>query len=233
MIEKIYVVIAAAGHGERLGMHCDKALVEIGRKSLLRWVLEAFNEIKYEIGQINIVIPEKTDINLFNAISNNLSLKKNIKLIYGADRRQLSVYKGILELNCSSDDIILVHDAARPFIRKELIEHIVDNIVGQDAVIPVIPVSDTIKVLGDEYVIRTLHRDRMGLVQTPQAFRLSLYKKVLERINIEDNIFTDEASLFEEIGAKIKYVEGDRFNFKITYREDLLIAQAIANKFIR
>ncbi len=233
MIEKIYVVIAAAGHGERLGMHCDKALVEIGRKSLLRWVLEAFNEIKYEIGQVNIVIPEKTDINLFNAISNNLSLKKNIKLIYGADRRQLSVYKGILELNCSNDDIILVHDAARPFIRKELIEHIVDNIVGQDAVIPVIPVSDTIKVLGDEYVIRTLHRDRMGLVQTPQAFRLSLYKKVLERINIEDNIFTDEASLFEEIGAKIKYVEGDRFNFKITYREDLLIAQAIANKFIR
>lgn len=230
--KKVYVVIAAAGSGERLGGDIYKALVPIKGKPMLQWVLEAFDSVNISIVCINVVIPEKADVAVFEDLIKGLGSKRRFQTTLGGDIRQLSVYRGIMSLECANEDIVVVHDGARPFVRVELIENVVNRMEKENVVVPIIPITDTIKILGEDYIVGTLPREKMGAVQTPQAFRFGLYKRALNWVNLEMDIFTDEASLFERAGIRVAYVDGDRFNIKITYKEDLIIAEYLADKII-
>lgn len=229
---KVYVVIAAAGSGQRLDGNSYKALVKIEGKTILQRVLEVFDKVNISIECINVIIPEKADAALFEDLIKGLGIRKQVKITLGGAVRQLSVYRGIMSLECEKEDIVMVHDAARPFVSVELIERVIDRMEQENVVVPIIPITDTIKILGENYIEGTLPREKMGAVQTPQAFRFGLYERVLQGINIERDIFTDEASLFERAGIKVAYVKGDRFNIKITYKEDIIIAEYLADKII-
>jgi 2-C-methyl-D-erythritol 4-phosphate cytidylyltransferase len=226
----LYVVIAAAGIGERLGIGMYKALIKIGEKAMVQWAIEAFDEIE-EVDFINVVVPYEANIGDFECILEGVKRGGRIGLIYGGSKRQLSVYRGVKAFECNDDSVILVHDAARPFVSSRLIKDIINEMSREDVVVPIIPVTDTIKMLKSGYVISTLPREEVGFVQTPQAFKFGVYKRALEIVDIENDIFTDEASIFERAGIKVRYVEGERSNIKITYKEDLLIAEALAKKF--
>ncbi|OGF67062.1 MAG: 2-C-methyl-D-erythritol 4-phosphate cytidylyltransferase [Candidatus Fischerbacteria bacterium RBG_13_37_8] len=223
---KIYVVIAAAGEGARLGGSKYKALVPVKKRAMLWWSLKVFSEVE-RIGKIVVVIPKNAKAGLFEKIIKPFKAKNNIDLVEGEAIRQLSVMNGIKALKCENEDIILVHDAARPLITVDLIERILEAMRCEDCAVPVVPLVDTVKEIRGEYVTGTLNRDLLRCVQTPQAFRYQCYKQAIAKYSLKEELYTDESVLFEKMGYKVKYVDGERLNIKITYKEDLLIAESI------
>lgn len=226
MKRKVLAVIAAAGEGVRLGLKESKALVMIGGKPMIQWSLEVFNEVP-EIDRICVVLPSITMKQKFEQVINPLILKKDVLLVEGAELRQDSVKNGINAAGAAAGDIILVHDAARPFISAELVETVIAEVYKNGIAIPALPLIDTLKRVEGNYITRTLDRDRLKTVQTPQGFIYSYYKKAVAKLNLHKKKYTDESSLFEAMDYRIKWVEGERFNMKITYPEDLLIAESI------
>jgi 2-C-methyl-D-erythritol 4-phosphate cytidylyltransferase len=224
--EKIFVVIAAAGEGIRLGYKESKALVPIGGRSMVQWSLEVFNEVQ-DIDVICITLPTLLLKHKFEEILSHIILKKQVILVEGGKIRQDSVLQGIQALDPFSGDIVLVHDAARPFVSKELIETVIACVRKYRIAIPALPVTDTLKKVEGNYILKTLDRETMKAVQTPQGFVYRLYEKAIQNLDVKNKLYTDEAMLFESAGNKVRIVEGDKFNIKITYPEDLLIAEAI------
>lgn len=229
MAGKIFAIIAAAGSGKRLGLNENKALIPIAGKAMFLWSLKIFANTK-EINSIVIAISKEK--NKFEELIQKEKLKKDIKLIYGGESRQESVNKAINALEVDEEDYILVHDAARPFVSIKLINDIINELKKNDIIIPVIEATDTLKEMEGEFIVKTLNRNKIKLTQTPQAFKFYYYKKAMEMLNFKNIEFTDEASLFEPLNFKIKTIKGDRLNIKITYKEDLEIAEFIAARRI-
>lgn len=223
---KVFVVIAAAGEGVRLGLKGSKALVTIGGKPMIQWSLEVFNEVN-DIDKICVVLHSMVLEQKFTQVIHRLVLRKDIIMTEGGKVRQNSVKKGIKALGAAPDDIILVHDAARPFISKELVELVIAEVHKNGIAIPALPLIDTLKRVDGNYITRTLDRDQLKTVQTPQGFKYSYYEKAIAKLNLKKKIYTDESSLFEAMNYKVKWAEGERFNIKITHPEDLLIAESI------
>lgn len=152
-------------------------------------------------------------------------LKKVKKVISGGNTRQESVEKGLIEFP-KNTDIVLIHDGARPFISPKIIEDTVNMAKEHNGAIVAVPVKDTIKVISENRVEKTIDRSKLYNVQTPQAFNYSMYKKA-QSIAKENNLsFTDDSQLFENIGKEVVLVNGDYKNIKITTTHDLNIANS-------
>lgn len=219
-----HVIIPAGGSGTRFGTAEKKQFLKIQNETLLNRSIQAFLNTP-NCGQVVVSLPE--------ADWQHPSLLKHesVQYVIGGVTRSESVYRGFQALKGQSDDVILVHDGARPLVSSSLIERVVNETQSFGAVIPGLPVSDTIKqVKQDEIVQKTVARASLRAVQTPQGFRYQLLKKAYDILPYAEAQYTDESMLVEALGQKVKMVEGEVGNIKITHAVDLHIADVLLQK---
>ncbi len=216
---RIGAIIVCAGKGRRLGR--EKASLFLDKKPLFYYSLKAFLETK-EIKEIVLVL-QKKHFPLAKRFISCFS-RKIIKLTEGGRERSDSVYHGLSVLDRETTHVI-IHDGARPFVDKEIIKEVMKKLERFDAVICGIESPDTLKVVRKGWVLRTLDRENIFSIQTPQGF---FKKTILEayRRRGKKRVF-DDAQLLERLGKKIKVVRANPLNIKITYPEDILLAKAI------
>lgn len=217
---RVAAIIAAAGSGDRLGERTPKALVDLDGRTLIEHAVALFAPVAE---QIIICVPASRVESLTSQFASN----RRISVVAGGDTRSLSV-RNAISILARDIDCVLVHDAARALMPQPVIDRLLAEIQrGAEAVIPILPVPDTIKeVLGDK-VVRTVDRTALQRVQTPQAFKtvtLVDAHAAAKRDGVEG---TDDASLVERTGIKVATVAGDERGFKITTPFDLEVARAI------
>lgn len=221
----IAAVVVAAGKGQRFadGDATPKQFRELLGKPILAWSLDLFDSHP-RIDQTVVVLPvEWID-------SPPDWLGPGDRLVAGGATRSDSVRRG-LDALAPGIDTVLVHDGARPLVSEELLDRILFASASGDAVIPGIPVRDTLKLAGSEgYVGQTVDRANLWSVQTPQSFPAQRLRDFHARAAAENYSPTDDAALFERYGESVKIVSGDPVNLKITAPEDLLIAEALAGR---
>ncbi|WP_052330172.1 2-C-methyl-D-erythritol 4-phosphate cytidylyltransferase [Thermicanus aegyptius] len=217
------LVVVAAGNSRRMGEGIRKPYLPLGPHPLLIHTLRAFQETQELTKKVLVIHPEERER------TEKLLLKYGIddyELAVGGELRQESVQRG-LSLLGDGVEYVLIHDGARPFVSPSLLRRILNQVWLRGAVIPVIPVLDTVKKVDAEgRVIHSVDRELLRAAQTPQAFSLPLLKEVMEKVAKTGEIYTDEASMMESMGIPVYTVEGEKINFKITTPEDLLVAEA-------
>jgi len=146
-------------------------------------------------------------------------------VVTGGKHRQDSVEAGFREVDPQKTGFVLVHDGVRPLVDHALLSRVIRATKETGAAVPVISIEDTIKVIDGDMVLRTVDREGLRRVQTPQGFSYSILKSALARAREDNFLGTDEAALVERIGAEIKAVEGDTRNIKITTPDDIRVAE--------
>ena len=217
------VVIPAAGQGKRMKMGKNKQFIEIQSKPVIIHTLEVFEHDPWCEG-IVIVVNDK-EHEEFHKLIEQYNISKVASVVTGGLERQNSVYNGLKVIN--DTEIVLIHDGARPFIKRSMIHKLVNGAQKSGAAIVAVPVKDTIKRVSALEVTETVERSSLWAVQTPQAFRISVVLNAHELA--EDTGFhgTDDASLVEHLGETVTVIEGDYQNIKLTTPDDLLFAEAI------
>ncbi|STO32173.1 2-C-methyl-D-erythritol 4-phosphate cytidylyltransferase [Fusobacterium necrogenes] len=216
---KVTMIVAAAGVGKRMGLGYPKQFFEYKGKPLFIMPLEVAQNSKI-VDEI-VVVTNKENVSLVENYCNQYGLSKIVKVIEGGKERQNSIYNALKYDNNS--DIILVQDGVRPFLKEKYIEECCRVVVEErlGAVVGV-QVKDTIKVINESFeVVSTPKRADLVAVHTPQAFEGKLLKEAYEIAERENFLGTDDSSLVERIGGKVKIVLGDYDNIKITTQEDL------------
>jgi 2-C-methyl-D-erythritol 4-phosphate cytidylyltransferase len=201
--------------GSRLGQGTPKAFVSIKGRPMFVFSLEAM-EASGVIDAVVLVAP-RSELARAKVLVESLGSSRVHDLVPGGASRNSSVRAG-LAASPPTTDVVVCHDAARPFASPELFRRVVDALRSADGVVPVIPSPDTIKRLDGTRVVETIHRDTVGLAQTPQAFRSDALRAAHERYPKDA---TDDAMLLERAGFRVQAVEGELENFKITTSEDL------------
>lgn len=216
---KSAVIIVAAGQGKRFGSP-DKVFVEIENKPIIMFSIQVFEILDF-IDDIWIVT-RKDAIEKTEKIIKNFKNKKIKKIIEGGRERQDSVYNALKALD-KDTDIVLVHDAARPLVSRQLVKRVFEAMNSEiDGVIPVVELTDTIKWIKNKNIIGgTLNRSILRAVQTPQAFWFKKLLEVYEKAYEEGIYGTDDAFLIERYGGKVVAIQGDERNIKITKKDDL------------
>ncbi len=218
-MDRVSAIIVAAGEGRRFGT--AKQFVFLKGKTVLDWSLETF-EKHGAVDNIVLVLGKNQSgdeyLHRYRKISS---------IARGGEKRQDSVYSGLSSVNAGETGIILVHDGARPLVGENLIERIVKAARKKGAVVPVIPVDDTIKRVEAQKVFRSEDRRHLFRTQTPQGYSYNLLKEAFV-LAIRDGFSgTDEASLVERTGKDVFVIPGDRRNIKITTEDDMKIAEAL------
>ncbi len=213
----VTAIIAAGGSGRRLGAPVPKQLLEVGGRSLLERSVEAF-KAHPAIGDVIVALPA-------DVLAAPPTWLDGVRLVAGGERRQDSVANAFAAVR-SDADIVLVHDAARPFVSAAVITRAIEAAAAHGAAIVAVPVSDTVKrVAEDGVIVETLQRDEIFLAQTPQAFKRGVLGAAIAAGQAAGTA-TDEAMLAERAGHKVHVVAGDTANVKITTAADLERARA-------
>ncbi len=211
-----YVLIPAAGAGTRVGGDLPKQYQALHGKTVLRHTLDAFLSLP-GLKSLRVIIDPEW-VSAYQDAAQGLDLPSPI---IGGKTRKDSVYKGMLEYsNLADEDIIVIHDAARPFIRREAILASVKAAAADGAATLAAAIHDTVVEAAD---YTRLNRDHLRSIQTPQAFQYGLLKKAHNHFKTNDN-FTDDAGMIAAMGHKVTLVDGDRLNFKITTADDMIRA---------
>lgn len=206
-------IVLCAGKGSRSGLNYNKMLYRFKNKTVYEMTMEIFlNDERCK--QIVVVTKEEELDDLKKLISS-----KKIDYVFGGKERQDSVYNG---LRVVKEDYVLIHDGARPYLKKENIDDILECLNKNDACLLVVPVKDTIKVCIDGNIVKTLPREQLVQAQTPQAFKTELIKRCYQKGKDKNYIATDDASLVEYFeNIEVKAVLGSYSNIKITTPDDL------------
>ncbi|MBT2725521.1 2-C-methyl-D-erythritol 4-phosphate cytidylyltransferase [Bacillus sp. ISL-75] len=220
------VILPAAGQGKRMGAGKNKLLLELNGIPVLIHTLRVFEQDEACSGIILAIHPQ--DKPEFQVLLDRYRVTKVINLVPGGNERQDSIYNALKSVE--TDGIILVHDAARPFILKEHIHRLTEMAEETGAAILGVPAKDTMKKINDGVVVETVERSSLWAVQTPQAFRILLLKEAYEKAEKDHFLGTDDASLVERLPYPVEVVEGDYDNIKLTTPEDLFFAEAIIEK---
>jgi 2-C-methyl-D-erythritol 4-phosphate cytidylyltransferase len=225
---KVAAIIPAAGLGKRFGPGKDKPFQPLCGKPLILWPLEALQAIP-EISEI-IPVLRTQDTESGQKLFEHYGITKIKRIVPGGKERQDSVYNG-LRLIEDKDGIVLIHDGARPFAEREFIQGMIAEMMkskeSYDGIIPGVPVKDTIKEAEKGLVRRTLKRDNLWAIQTPQIFKYKRIFQAYEQAMEKKNYATDDAALLERYGGRIRIIMGSYRNIKITTPEDLIIAEAL------
>jgi 2-C-methyl-D-erythritol 4-phosphate cytidylyltransferase len=217
---EFYLIIPASGTGSRFGLKTPKQFYRLEGKEILIHTLNRFNPNK-RIKSI-FVSTGKEYVNKISALIKKHKINKVENVCVGGKHRQDSVYNALKKINCKPDDIIIVHDAVRPFISDKLINKLMDESKKHDCVVPGLPLTNTIKKTDKNgIVIKTVPRENLWSIQTPQFFKYKKLIKAFELARKKKIIGTDEAALMEYAGFKVKVVEGESSNVKITTRKDV------------
>lgn len=218
---KVKVIIPASGSGERFGGKTPKQFLKIDGKEIIAHTLEKFNSVGL-IDEIIISAQLEYFVKL-STIIKKCNLKKVKKITEGGKLRQDSVYNALINLECDSDDLVLVHDAVRPFISKKKIIELVKAAEKEKCVILGLPVNETIKRVDKKNIVtETIDRNNVWAIQTPQAFQYSILLNAFEKSMSENFIGTDEAAIVENAGFPVKLLPGEKGNVKITVKGDLM-----------
>ena len=219
MMNDVFAIIVAAGLGKRFGS--PKPFAVLKGKRILDYCLETFNGHP-GIFEMVLVLRETSEESYF------LNRFEKLKAVAaGGERRQDSVFFGFQKINPAQGDIVLIHDAARPLVKAELIDSIIEKTREKGAAIPVLPVSDTLKKINGDRVFQTLHRQGLYLTQTPQGFSCEILRRAFKENGENQEMYTDESALVEKLGQDVFIVPGDPSNLKITFPDDLKIAEAL------
>jgi 2-C-methyl-D-erythritol 4-phosphate cytidylyltransferase len=218
--QKAGAIIAAAGESRRMD-GIDKIFTSLGGRPALSYVLDAFE--KCEVVNQVIVVVSESNVERCRELIAEKKHSKPIEVCVGGKRRQDSVMAGLKRLkNC---DWVVIHDGARPLVTRELIERGLEVAKDTGAAAAAVPVTDTIKMAGDDRIVRqTPPRQNLWAVQTPQVFGCNLIFKAYQQVKGE---VTDDASLVEALGGRVKLYMGSYDNIKITAINDLMIAEAL------
>ncbi len=224
----VHALIMAAGKGVRLPGPQPKQYLPLAGVPILTRTLRAVESCATGFASIVLVVlPEDIDVCRRHIVA-PAGLKTPVTLVAGGARRQDSVYHGLRDLG-PDDAVVAIHDGVRPLVPPALIDACVKTAHRHGACIAAVPVWDTVKRSGPDGVIEaTLPRDAIWLAQTPQAFRIGLIRRAHEDARRDGFYGTDDAALVERLGAPVHLVPGSRRNIKITTREDVCIAEALA-----
>ena len=230
---KVFVVIPAAGLGTRMSAVSggpkskSKQFFELQGTPILVHTLRKFEDCE-RISEIIVALRPNESAG-FQAMIAQEGFRKSIRVVEGGEHRQNSVANAMASLNADSEDIVLVHDAVRPFVDQDTIVGVIEGVEKYGAVIAGIPAIDTIKQVertaDGAVVIATVPREKMVMAQTPQGFRFGLLKRAFDEATADGFLGTDEASLIERAGEPVHVVMGSPRNIKITTPGDLEIAE--------
>ena len=215
-------IIPAAGSGKRFGE--KKQLKKLSGRPLIHYTLIPFLESS-AINNI-IIAAQKKDFDKIASIVDSIESEKKVSIIEGGDTRQNSIYNALAHIN-SNTEYVCIHDAARPFVTKHLIEKLIDTLKTCDAVIVGNKSTDTLKEYSDGNVLRTIDRKKIWNVQTPQAFTKEVIVNAYELAKKQNIVATDDSSLVEQAGYKVKIINDSSINFKITTKEDWIMAESL------
>ena len=217
-----YIIIVAGGKGLRMGRDIPKQFLPIGGKPVLMRTLERFREYSEDL-QIILVLPEAQQ-DYWQDICQKYNFQVEYLLANGGQTRFHSVQNGLALVPDDAEGVVGVHDGVRPFPSIEVIRNCFETARTAKAVIPVIPVVETVRHLEGENSM-TVPRNEYRLVQTPQTFDIQLLKAANHQPYNDG--FTDDASVVESYGYQITLVEGNRENIKITTPYDIIVAEAL------
>ena len=229
---KSLAIVLAAGSGSRMGTDIKKQYLLLKNKPIMYYSLKTFEESP--VDDIILVVP-KEDIDY---CKKELVLKYGIKkvraVVTGGRERYLSVEAAFKSLDDENYDTVLIHDAARPFVSVEMIEKAIQEALIHKSYIPGVALKDTVKQISeDSFVENTPDRAKLVAVQTPQAFDFNLCKKAYEILSSSDTLnkipTDDEMLVYELMGVHAKVGTGSIYNIKITTREDMYMAERIAD----
>jgi len=224
--QRVGAVIVAAGQSQRMG-EVDKLLASLGGKPVLVRTTTPFQQCQL-IDQIALVVSGEIEPQCHQFITTE-GWSKALNVCLGGRRRQDSVAAGLKLLDACH--WVVIHDGARPFITVDLIERGLEAARETGAAVAAVPVTDTIKVTGDDRIVcQTPPRQNLWAVQTPQVFSISIVTEAYKKANGD---VTDDASLVEQLGYKVKLYMGSYDNIKITTPEDLALARVLWQKYER
>ena len=215
-------IIAAAGQGVRLGGDWPKQFLSLGGRPILERSVDVFM-LSDRITEVVVAVPPDAVEDVPEYLRGRV---KPIQIVEGGARRQDSVARAFA-LVSGRADVVVIHDAARPLVSADLIRRAVDAAVEFGAAIVALPASDTVKRGGaDRIIVETLPRGEMFLAQTPQAFLVGILRDALAQENSSIEA-TDEAALAERAGHRVRLIDGDPRNIKITTLDDLAAAERL------
>ncbi|MDF2036782.1 2-C-methyl-D-erythritol 4-phosphate cytidylyltransferase [Cytobacillus oceanisediminis] len=220
------VILPAAGQGKRMGAGKNKLLLEIGNVPVFIHTLRVFESDPECTGIFLAINPQ--DEEEMCVLLKKHHITKVAAMVEGGKERQHSVYNAAKA--SSGEDVVLVHDAARPFITRELLQPLVKAAMEKGAAVLAVPLKDTVKKADGNLITETLERSCLWAVQTPQAFRISSLLDAHRKAEEDGFLGTDDASLVERLGKEVMIVEGSYDNIKLTTPEDIYFAEAIIKK---
>ncbi len=222
----VNVVIVAAGKGTRLQSELPKPFLSVAGRPILVHTLRRFTPIEM-VRRIVVVVAAEREALCRELLHTHGPWPQPITVIHGGAERQDSVRNGLatLETQC---EIVVIHDAARPFISVEAIQRSIDAAAETGSEVVATPVRDTIKRADAQHTIReTVSRHDLWLAQTPQTFQVGVIRAAHQWAKQHGIVGTDDATLVEQMGRPVRIVPGDALNFKITTPDDLALAQAV------
>lgn len=220
---KVTAIILVAGNSTRFGSGDNKNLQNVKEKPVLAYSLEAFNKNQY-VDKITVTVRKK-DENEVRKIIKNAKCIKPVQIIIGGETRKDSVYNSIKN---DEADIVIIHDGARPMIKQHYITNCIEAMKMFKGVTIGAKSKDTIKIADNSgIIINSTQRENTWIIQTPQCFQRSILFQMHKKFN--DEGITDDCMLLEKGGYKVKILEGDYTNIKITTKEDM----NIINEFMK
>jgi 2-C-methyl-D-erythritol 4-phosphate cytidylyltransferase len=223
---KVTAIIPAAGEGKRIGTEISKPYLLLGNKPILVHTLETLEKCDF-IEEI-IVVVNKSDKERCQRILKKYGLRKVKEIVSGGAKRGHSVYEGLKKVN-SSCDIVVIHDGVRPFLTRQMLKKTIEGAKKYGACVVGMPAIDTVKRVNQGgFVEKTLQRKKLWFIQTPQTFKYRLLLKAYRKAK-KDGFegTTDDSSLIEKMGHRVKLLKGSYGNLKITTPQDLVAARAI------
>jgi 2-C-methyl-D-erythritol 4-phosphate cytidylyltransferase len=244
---KVVVIIPAAGLGTRMApmpvgakdkqkkAPPSKQFTELGGTPILIHTLRKFAAVD-AVNEIWIALRENEIVGFRARLESEAKdvLKKSVELVIGGEHRQQSVQNALNQVVAAADDIVLVHDAVRPFVTREIIQEVIDAAGKYGAAVAGLPAVDTVKQverMAEGALIKaTIPRAGIVMAQTPQGFRYSVIKKAFDEASADGFLGTDEASLVERSGHDVAVVMGSPRNIKITAPADMELAEFYLGK---
>lgn len=221
--KKLAAIVTAAGNGSRMNSKINKPYMDVGGRKILEITLDTVTSIK-EIDKIIVVIRKDDEDKIKSLLK---KYNKDISYVYGGATREMSSLAGLKALG-DDFDLVLTHDGVRPFASRDLFEKVIYALKDYKAVICATKAKDTVKIINKDFTVeKTLDRDFVYNVQTPQAFDRKEVLELFDKFLKSDKKITDDSRLFELFSnKKVKVVEGEYSNIKITTAEDILFAKS-------
>lgn len=228
-MDKYTAIIPAAGQGKRMQGDRNKQFMLLGGIPIIVHTLRVFQEspVIHDV----IIVCGREEVDYYRAqLIPDYGIKKSVRVVTGGEQRQDSVYRGLVSAP-SESRYVMIHDGARPLITQELINSLAKEVIDHGAVVPGVPVKDTIKKTDNSgFIIDTPPRENLWHVQTPQVFDRELIFRAHKEALKTRFYGTDDASLVERLGVPVKIISGSYENLKITTPDDLIAAEAIIRR---